>query len=52
MIGRELRPNGERLVCRRTCNGKLYAVDRPPEWTIEEEGEYVTEMRRSLLAAS
>lgn len=46
MVGHEIRPTGERLICREVETGKLYAVDRPAEWTIDEEEQYVAEMRK------
>lgn len=51
LIGREIRPSGERLVCREIADGKYYAVDRPSEWTMEDEAQYVAEMRVRLLGA-
>lgn len=48
LVGHEIRPTGERLICREVATGKLYAVDRPAEWTIDEEEQYVAEMKERL----
>ena len=48
LIGHEIRPSGERLVCREITTGKFYTVDRPVDWTEAEERASVTEMRRRL----
>src|SRR5687768_13563166 len=34
---------------REKTSGKLCSVDRPPEWTLEEEAAYVAETRTALL---
>jgi hypothetical protein len=44
MIQYELRSTGERLVCREPTTGKMLSVDRPQEWTHEEEEQYVEGM--------
>ena len=49
LIGHELRPSGERLVCREPSTGKVYQADRPTDWNRDEEALYVAEMRRHLL---
>lgn len=49
LAGHEIRESGERLVCREPQTAKFYAVDRPKEWTREEEAQYVVEMRKRLL---
>ncbi len=49
LFGRELSPAGERLVCREPRSGAFYRVERPPEWTSEEEESYLTAMRSELL---
>ncbi len=52
LVGHEVRPSGERLVCREPDSGKFYAVERPATWSVEDEGDYVEKMRRCLLRPS
>jgi len=49
LIGHEIRESGERLVCREPNRGAFYAVDRPKEWSAEEDEQYVAEMRVRLV---
>lgn len=49
LVGHEIRESGERLVCREPASGAFHAVDRPREWSREEEEEYVPEMRKRRL---
>ena len=49
LLGHEIRPRGERLVCREIASGRYVAVDRPVEWMGEDEAQYVAEMRVRLL---
>ncbi len=49
LIGQELRPDGECLVCREPKSEKLYVVNRPAEWTPEEEELYVAQAAARLL---
>lgn len=52
LIGHELRNSGQRLVYQQVDGDAVYAVDRPKEWSAEEEAYYVGEMKRQLLGAS
>jgi hypothetical protein len=49
LVGTEIRPTGKRLVCQEPTTGAFYQVDRPVEWTDEEEEQYVVEMRQRFL---
>ena len=43
-------PEGSmRLVLRDPTTGRLFAAERPSEWTNDDEGRYVAEMRSKLL---
>jgi len=48
LIGHEIRPSGERLVCREVSSGALYKVDRPQDWSAADEDELVDELKQRL----
>jgi hypothetical protein len=37
------------LVLRETETGRMLVAERPPDWTNEEEAEYLADMRRKFL---
>jgi hypothetical protein len=49
LVNDQLPEGGLRLVLREKATGKLFAVQRPHDWTREEEEQHVADMRRRML---
>ena len=50
LVRREAHFGGDRLVGREVATNIEFSVERPPEWSVEQEEQHVVDMKRRMQA--